>query len=366
MTNGMGEKPAKALRDALESAGFGQYLRDSVEEALHSTDRKSIVANDEEFRLIFRAEACGVQVPVSILTWNMDKMDQEIQNGNLDGAHAALVAAMQEFGLSDEEENTRVICNASFLGTPYGMSVEEWRTLAQQEYDSRTKKQECRRVLEQIISCAMEMSVGARAGDILGHKGASGKTLLEDVADAVMADAVFAADGSFTYSHDDIHLALGNALSAQLLVPEPSRDIPEEEPAIKDAPEFTLEELLEAERARVCMSPEDAQVRDAVCAALGKAIEDREKVPLEVFAEQEAIFRLNRMWDEVLDALGDDPSGEAVSCLENLAKENLADYLLYDENALNYGGMDAVIGECIDDVAKEFPPEKEQEEDIRD
>jgi hypothetical protein len=133
-----------------------------------------------------------------------------------------------------------------------------------------------------------------------------------------------------------------------------------------DTTEFTLEELLEAESKRSCASPEDAQVRDAVCAALEKAIEDRDKVPLEVFAEQEAIFRLDRMWDKVLNALGDDPSGEAVSCLENLAKENLAEYLLYDENALNYGGMDAVIRDCIDDVAKEFPPEKEQEEDIGD
>jgi hypothetical protein len=44
-----------------------------------------------------------------------------------------------------------------------------------------------------------------------------------------------------------------------------------------DTTEFTLEELLEAESKRSCMSPEDAQVRDAVCAALEKAIEDREK-----------------------------------------------------------------------------------------
>jgi hypothetical protein len=72
------------------------------------------------------------------------------------------------------------------------------------------------------------------------------------------------------------------------------------------------------------------------------------------------------MWDEVLDALGDDPSEEAISALEALAQERLTDYLLYDENALNYDGMDDVIRECIDDVAKEFPPEKEQEEDIGD
>jgi hypothetical protein len=142
MTSGTGKGLTRALRNTLESAGFGQYLRDSVDEALRSTDRKNIIINDQEFRLVFRAEACGVQVPVSILEWNMDKIRQDIQNGDLDSAHAVLLTAMQEFGLPDEEENARVICNASVSGMPYGMSVEEWQILAQQEYDSQIRGQE--------------------------------------------------------------------------------------------------------------------------------------------------------------------------------------------------------------------------------
>jgi hypothetical protein len=101
---------------------------------------------------------------------------------------------------------------------------------------------------------------------------------------------------------------------------------------------------------------------------LPAAAGDWDKDPLKAFAEREAIFRLSQsyMREEILDALGADPSEETVSCLEDLAQERLTDYLMNDETALNYDGMDDVIRDCIDEVAEQFPPEKEQEEDIGD
>jgi hypothetical protein len=114
----------------------------------------------------------------------------------------------QEFGLPDEEENTRVICNASFLGVPYGMSVEEWRTLAQREYDSRTVEQEYKRALERNIAYIMQKAAGEYADELLACKGPSGNTLLEDITEDMRKTQ--------TYYYDEIYAAIGHVLTSRM------------------------------------------------------------------------------------------------------------------------------------------------------
>jgi hypothetical protein len=95
-----------------------------------------------------------------------------------------------------------------------------------------------------------------------------------------------------------------------------------------------------------------------------EAEKNKDKPPLQVFAEQEALYRLNGSYLQKFteEMLGEDPSEEALEYLKCIAKDKLTDYLLYDEEALNYDSIDDILCGAVHDAAEHFPPKDEEEE----
>jgi hypothetical protein len=85
--------------------------------------------------------------------------------------------------------------------------------------------------------------------------------------------------------------------------------------------------------------------------------------PLQLFAEQEAEFRLNQidLQREIAEQFWNIPSAKAMDDLWDTAKQRLSDYLMYNKNALNYDGMDDILRGAISDTAARFQKEMEEE-----
>lgn len=73
------------------------------------------------------------------------------------------------------------------------------------------------------------------------------------------------------------------------------------------------------------------------------------ETPLNAFASQEAAFRINKILEEDSEEI---PKDKVQECI-NDATYSLAQYLLYDENSLNYDGIDKTIHESIEDTLSE-------------
>ena len=89
-----------------------------------------------------------------------------------------------------------------------------------------------------------------------------------------------------------------------------------------------------------------SQQRAAFLETLGDTVYE---TPTEAFAENEAAFRLNRILEEEDITLTREEMKEA----EKSAAADLCDYLLYDENAFNYDGMDETVRDAIKNAQKE-------------
>jgi hypothetical protein len=109
---------------------------------------------------------------------------------------------------------------------------------------------------------------------------------------------------------------------------------------------------------------------DAKMAALVKEVENeldryQNTPPLQMFAEQQAVFRLNQpeMQEEIAEQFGGAIPAEVMDDLQGTAGLWLSDYLIDNENALNYDGMDDILRGAISDTAARFQKEEENEEE---
>ena len=66
--------------------------------------------------------------------------------------------------------------------------------------------------------------------------------------------------------------------------------------------------------------------------------------PLAAFAAEEAPFRLRNIDENWADGLSDEKAQEITA----LAEKRIYDYLMDDEGAMNYDGLDEVISDIID------------------